>query len=312
MDLGTIASKKACGGSGDTINTGKLGCLSLFGTPAHAIGLIKGTEMLSTDEFNDAFLRPLVQKGIAVPLIDASNFEDLSGDDNFSTNAKTIKRLNVKGLPEYKLWFEEGHEFYRELDKLESFKRFDWLIGDTEGNWMIVRKSNGNFKGFTGGHVTPELTKRQVEGGDPEMKAVSMQFLDRMEWDRNYEILHIEDLSITPQEVPVINGTEISFTTLPANTDTTLEIKVVLASDRSSLVEGLDDVDFVVTVNSASATISGVVENTPGNYTLTLSSAVSTGENVFVEHFHGGTNTKVADSNNVLYRNVLSNNEVVI
>lgn len=309
--IGTIASKKACAGADAAINTGKLGCLSLFGTPAHVIALTKGFEMLSSDTFNDAYLRPLVQQGKMVPLIDASNFEDLSGEDGYSQNAKNIKRLNVKGLPEYKLWFEEGHEFYREIDKMESFKRYDFLIGDTDGNWMIVRKSNGNFQGFTAGHVTPELTKRQVEGGDPEMKAILMQFTDRLQWDRNYEILHAEDLDLTPQEIPTINGTEISLDAIPADTDTTVDVTVVLAADRSTLVEGLTDSDFVVNVNGVAATISGVVENTPGKYTITVSAAFASTNVIDITHFHGGTNTLVADSNGVLYRNVLNNASTV-
>ena len=38
--IGDIANKKACGGH-DTANTGKLGCLQLFGTPEHFIGIKK-------------------------------------------------------------------------------------------------------------------------------------------------------------------------------------------------------------------------------------------------------------------------------
>lgn len=307
--IGDIVNKKACGGSGDGVNTGKLGCLSLFGTPAHLIGVIKGTVIAATDDFNDAYLRPLVQAGTMVPLIDATAFEDVSSEDAYTTNTRGIKRLNVKGLPEYKLTFEEGHEFYREMAKMESYKRYDYLIGDTEGNWIVASKSNGDFQGMTSGHTTPELTKRKVEGGDSEMKNLLVQFTDRLQFDENYGIMHAEDLTLTPQEVPQVNGTEISYTNAPANTDLVLVIKVALASDRDSLVEGLLIGDFDAQVDGVQNVITIVVEDTPGNYTLTLS-ALSTGESLVLTHF--GSNTVVADSLGVLYRNTLTDPVIVV
>jgi len=307
--IGDIASKKVCGGS-EGANTGKLGCLSLFGTPTHLIALSKGFEVLATEDFNFDYLAPLVQKGTMIPLIDSSAFEDVSSEDAYSTNARGIKRLNVKGLPEYKLRFEEGHEFYRELSKMESFKRYDYLIGDAEGNWMLVKKSNGNYQGFTAGHTTPELTKRKVEGGDPEYKTFLVQFLDRLQWDKNYDILHAEDLDLTPQEMPVINGTEIAFSAVPASADTDLIVTVVLASDKSTVVEGLVDTDFEVKVDDVAVVISTVVEAPLGTYTITIP-AVTAAQVVTVEQYDLDALANVALSNGVLYRNTLDNSAVV-
>lgn len=310
MSIGSIASKKTCAGVNGA-NTGKIGCLSLFGTPTHMLLFRKGFVIDATEEFDDAYLRPLVQRRVMIPLIDASAFEDVSSEDAYSTNSRGRKRLNVKGLPEYKLMFEEGHEFYREIAKLESFKRFDAMIGDAEGNWIVGTLSSGDFVGMRAGHLTPELTKRKVEGGDPEMKSILVQFLDRLQWDTNYVILHAEDLAVTPQEIPVINGTEIAFIVQPASADTTLKIKVTYASDRTTLIEGLLASDFVVTNGITTPAVSNVVEDTPGNYTLTIDTAVASGDKVKVDHFDGGTNTVVADSNGMLFNNVLDNEALV-
>lgn len=301
MSIASIASKKACTGSSNKINTGKLGCLSLFGTPAHMMLLATGTIIPAATEFNDAYIRPLVQAGTIIPLIGASGFEDVSSEDSYSTNTKGIKRLNIKGLPEYRLKFEEGHEFYREIDQLESYKSYDAIIGDDDGNWLIVKKSDGDFKGLQGGHLTPELTKRKVEGGDAESKSVLMQFLNRIEWDRQYEILHAEDLTFTPEEVPVINGVEVSFDAVPAGAATTADVTVVLAQDRATGVVGLDAPDFVLQYNGVTKVISNVVDNGNGNYTLTVPAFVSA-ETVTLEMWHGATNTVVANSNSNLYR----------
>lgn len=311
MSIASIASKKSCAGVNSDVNTGKLGCLSLFGTPAHMIGFTPSHVIPAATTFDVAYLTPLVQKGTAVALIDASSFEDVSGEDSYSTNTKGIKRLNVKGLPEYRSMYEEGHEFYRELDKLEGYKNFTWVIGDTDGNWMLVKKSNGDFKGFTGGHTTPELTKRKSEGGDAESKSLLVQFIDRLEWDRNYEILHAEDLDFTPQEVPVINGVEITFDAAPGDTDTTFDVTVVLASDRSTGVEGLLVSDFVYQVGGSTVVPSNVTDNGNGNYTFTVA-AVATGNVLTLDTWDGSLNTKAIVSNNVLYRNVAVATETVV
>jgi hypothetical protein len=308
MSIATIASKKACTGS-NSANTGKLGCLSLFGTPAHLLAFAKGTTVPAATEINDAYLRPLIQKGIIIPLIDASNFEDVSAEDAYSTNAKGIKRLNLKGLPEYKLTFEEGHEFYREMDKMESYKSYDYWIGDTDGNWMVVRRSDGDFKAFNAGHTTPELTKRQVEGGDPESKSIVVQFLTRLEWDRQYEILHAENLPFTPQEIPLINGVEIGFDSVPAGGATEIDITVKLAADRNTGVEGLLVADFAYTANGATVVPSAIVDNGEGSYKLTVDAIVSA-QTLTIGTWHGATNSQTADSNGVLYRNVEVASEV--
>lgn len=310
MSIATIASKKVCAGGSTAANTGKLGCLSLFGTPAHLIAIRKGTEIDGAEDFDLDYLMGMVQKGTMIGLIDSTAFEDVSSEDTYSTNTRGIKRLNVKGLPEYRLRFEEGHYFYKEVSKLTSFKQYDFLIGDQEGNWLIATKSNGNFQGFSAGHVTPELTKRKVEGGDPEYKSILIQFLDRLQWDRDYSIIHAEDIDFAPSDFPLVNGTEITFAAVPANTDTSLSVSVKLAADRNTLVEGLTASDFSVDVDGVTATIASVTEPTPGNYTINIP-ALSTGQKVIINHFSGTTNTTVANSNDVLYRNS-KDNEIVV
>ena len=58
MTISSIADKLACAGA-FLANTGKLGCLSLFGEPAHLIAMQKGSVILAADNFDIAFLKPL-------------------------------------------------------------------------------------------------------------------------------------------------------------------------------------------------------------------------------------------------------------
>ena len=289
----SIMDMVVCGG-GDTPNTGKLGCLSLFGEPTHLLGVTKGYKFAGSSVFDLALLTPLIKQGIVTPLIDASSFEDASAEDSYSTNSKGVKRLNLKGLPEYKLMFEEGHEFYRELDRLRGFKGLDFIIGDDEGNWMVVKNSDGTYGGFTAGHVTPELTKRKVAGGDAEMKSLLIQFLNRLQWDRNYGILHQDGLDFAPTDVPAINGAHLEFSTVPADTDVTLEITAHLNSDHVSLITGLLVGNFYAKVNGETVVISLVTELTPGDYVLTIP-AIATNDILEVGLWDSTLNVEVTE-----------------
>jgi len=299
-DINSIANKLSCGAN-DTPDTGRLGCLSLFSTPDHLLGVKKGFKIPANTVFDLAYLTPLIQAGTIVPLIDASTFEDVSAEDAYSTNASGVKRLNLKGLPEYKFLYEEGNNFYRELDRFTSFKELDFIIGDVVGNYMLATNSDGSFSGFTAGHVTAELRKNAVQGGDAESRSLMIQFLDRLQFDRNYAILHQDQLDFVPSEIPEINGVHIEYGSAPADLETTLTLTTHLNSDHSTVVVGLLEPNFLVKVNGVVATTSGLVESPDGTYTITLP-VLAAGETVTVELFDGAVNSNVANIDGVLFR----------
>lgn len=305
MSLKSVANQVACAGAVGA-NTGKLGCLSLFGSVEHALAIPRNTKYPGSTVFNLAFITGEVAAGRMTPLIGASNFEDVSGEDSYSTNPSTVKRQNIAGLPEYRLTFEEGHEFYRELSRLKGFKSFDWIIGDEDGNWMMVRNSDGTFGGFSSGHITPELTKRKVKGGDAEMKSILIQFLDRLQWDYNYTIVHADsaDIDFIPSEIPGINGVELNFTAIPTASDTDYTVEVKLAADNHTDVEGLVQADFEATADGAPLAISAVAEAN-NVYTITVA-AQTAGTEVEISL------VGIVNLTGVLYRTKLAAKETVL
>ena len=298
-----IANKKECG-SGVTANTGKLGCLSLFGTPTHAILIGKSYRIDSNITWGIEYIKQLTLKGAMVPLIGASAFEDISSEDTYSTSVNGVKRLSLKGLPEYKLTFEEGHEFYRQLDRLRGFKDWDVILGDENGNWLVAQHSDGKFGGLTAGHLTPELTKRKVAGGDAESKSVMFQFLDRLQFDRYYAILNADELDFYPEEIMCVNGVDVSFTSVPSNGDTSLDLNFVLNSDHSTPVLGIDNADVYVKVNGATATLGTMTQNgTNGDYTLAITTpALATNDTLEVGFWHSSIPNGIGEVGSELYR----------
>lgn len=298
--LAEIAGKKVCGGSNE-VNTGKLGCLVELSSPEHFIAVRKGFRIPGNTDFDIDYITEQTQKGIFIPVLGASSFEDLSADDAYNTNSSGVKRLNLKGLPEFNYMYEEGHEFYRQIAKLQSFKSYDFIIGDDEGNWAMVKTASGDYKGYSMGHVTPGMTQRKVKGGENEMKPVLFQFLDRMEYDINYEIFTAVELGFYPSDIKTVNGVVGEFTSLPSSTDTVLDVKLVLASDRSTVVEGVLPASFNVLVNGATVVVSAAPESDPGTYAITIP-ALSASDVVEISLIDTAASANVALVGDNLYR----------
>lgn len=304
MNLETIAGKKTCGGA-EGANTGKLGCQITLSTPESIIGMPKGYVIPKETDFTLEYVTSQIQAGIFTPIIGAENFEDLSSEDAYNTNPSGVKRLNVPGLPEYKLTYEEGHEFYKQLSKLQSYKVYDFAVIDDEGSWALATNSNGDYKGFSAGHVTPEQRRNKVKGGENEMKALLIQFLSRNEWDRNYEIFQAEELGFSVEDIPSVNGIDMTFGAIPADTETSLKVDIFLSSDRTTPIQGLDVDDFGLLNGTVALVPSLVTETTPGHYDLTVT-ALAAGDVITLD-----TATDIINSNDVLYRAVATTETVI-
>lgn len=309
MSLESIVDKKAsCGGT--NADTGKLGCQIEWGVPLHVIGIKKGFVIPKATQFNKTYIDQQIQLGNFIPLIGAEDFADESSEDGVTTNNRGVERLNTLGLPKYKFVYEEGHEFYKEMAKLTSFKALDFIFADEEGNWRLAVTSTGDYRGFTAGQAIAMLTTTKTLGGDSESKAFTIQLLDRIQWDQNYGFALRSQLDFAPEEIDGVNGIDITFDAAPSNLDTTIDVTVVLASDGITPVEGLIDADFLLTRGGVSETITSVVENSAGKYTIT-SSAWATGEVVGLQTFDSSKNVYVVLNNGVLYRGDLATETVV-
>jgi len=297
--ISQIANKKNTSG-GAKADLGQLGNNLDFGTPLHLIRMTKGTVIPASTVFNKSYIDGQTKAGIFSPIIGADDFAESSSDDSFNTNTKGVNRLSVEGLPNYEFIYQQGNEFYRQLSKLKSFKESDWMIGDENGNWKLAANSNGDYVGLTAGQVLPKMTKMKVQGGDPESKTLVIQFLDRKQFDENYAIIERNNLDFDPEDLEVVNPVNVSITTVPSNTDTTLNVSALLAADNNTGVTGLLAADWQVKVNG-SVVSNTLVESGSGAYVLTIS-ALATADVVTVELISTTADTSIVLSGDVLYR----------
>tara|TARA_R110000851_G_scaffold51794_4_gene122688 strand:+ start:694 stop:1605 length:912 start_codon:yes stop_codon:yes gene_type:complete len=274
--MATLKSIAGKNGSGNTskIATGKRGNQIPFGTPKHLIRLTKGTIIPSTTTFNAAYLLSLIQSGKAVPVMGSTSFERLTAEDGVSSTSDSTERLNLLGLAKYKLTFQEGHEFYRQMSKMTDFRNSDWLIVDDSSNMKIAINSKGDFVGFTAGQVISESVMEKIQGGDGESKSLTIQFTNRKQWDENYTIVTSKESQIDWEEIEGVNPVEITFVSVPTAADTTLVVSLDLSSDYNTNVEGALTANFSYKVDGVVTAVSGVAEDS-GEYTLTIPALVS-------------------------------------
>jgi hypothetical protein len=306
--LQSIAGKNGCGTANAA--TGKLGCQIEFGTPVSLFKLPKGFVIPKETELTKAYLLGLVKSGKLTPIVDAASFEDLSAEDTMSTNARGIERLNLLGLPKYKLTFEEGHEFYRQMSKMRGFKNSDFMIGDEFGNLKLAVNSDGDFTGFSAGQVLPEMNKTKAFGGDAESKSLTVQFLNRRQWDEDYTIVTNAQLVFDLIEIQGANPCIIEFFEIPSNSDTTVKFTVKLAADKSTFVEGLTNVaDFIIQKGTETLVIAGVVE-ADNVYTATIP-ALAAGNVISIQIGDSAANSTIILEGDVAYSSNVATETVI-
>lgn len=297
--LAEIAGKNpACGGT--SADTGTLGCQIEFGTPLHAIGIRKGTVIPATTIFDKTYIDTQIQLGVFIPLMEADSFEETSSEDTFNTNSRGVDRFSTPGLPKYQLTFQSGHEFYKQIAGLTSFKSMDFMFADGAGNWRLAVNTAGDFQGFSCGQVTAMMTKTKIQGGDPESKTVIIQMIDREQWDKNYAILERSTLTFSPNEIDGINGVEIAVNPI-TGIGTSITFKVALAADRTTPVSGLLLADFLITADGTTVVPSAVLEGIDGSYTATVT-AIGVGKKVVISTYDSATQTLAIIVDGILFR----------
>lgn len=292
--LNTIATtSEGCGGG--AANTGTLGCDIPFGLVVHGIGLTSGTVIPASQDVDIDYINVLIQAGKAVPVMNAFSSEPTFADDTFETSPLGVEALTLEGLPKFMLTMKEGQEYYKEMSKLTGFGNIEWILGDVNGSWKMAKNSDGDYKGFASGQVNAMITT-PATASETEKKSITFQLTDRNEYDSMYDVF-LSSTLFPISDVKGINGVTLSFEDAsgavpPADTDTTLKVKAVFASDNYTAVEGLIIGDFLLTVDGATVTPSGVVDDGDGFYTFTIA-AIAAAEALLLQNYDSSVNKNV-------------------
>lgn len=296
--IGNIINLEECG-LNDVYGTGTRGC-KLFIEKTVSLWVVPdGFTFDSSETLNETYAQVLQAQGNLIVLKGVKAFTDNSADDIFETLPDGTKQIATLGLYEFGATFINGLYFHSALHSLNSFSSFNILFVDRSGNILGTQNSDGELMGFSTNYLQgmrlmfPTDTTGQKEG-------IGFQLADRSELDTNFAFVSGNQLgTFQPQQLDGINDVVLSLTA-PSDSATSLVVTAKTKQNQKAWTGGVL-ANFLVQVDGATITPSGVAESPDGTYTFTVA-AVSTGEVVTVQLYDSSNSRAVIESDNVLYK----------
>lgn len=254
---------------------------------AKSIWLIApGAEFRAGEDY-EAEKERLILASKLIPLKGVNTFEENGSEDAVETLSDDTQIVTNEGKYKFTATFTSGLYFNKALHSVKGYRNWNVIIIDGDGVYG-TSTTGGGLTGFTTGMMQPaKLTIGSNSAGQKE--GIMFQFLDRAELDQDFAF--ISDSSARKQKG--VTQIELSLVNAPADTDTTLTVKAVLAQDKSIAFTGVDYQKFLVTAAGVTANpTAGDDSATEGTYVLTVGALVAAQEGS-VKLFDNSGNTSV-------------------
>lgn len=298
--LNTIYNLVQCG-LGAVLGTGTKGCKQFLRKTTSLWFVPDGFEFDGSQTLNETYAKLLQAQGKLIVLKDAKTFADESSDDQIETLEDGTEQLATEGLYKFSLMFINGLAFHAALTSLNSFGSYNVLFVDRDGNMLGTKSNSGNLKGFSLNMLQAMRLSFPTDAVG-QKEGLTFQMSRRRELDTNYIYISNEELGdFQPQDLDGINEVVLSYNAVPTNTSTSIVIDAKLKQNQQAFT-GADAVgNFLIKVDNATITPSGVVESPSGRYTFTVS-AVSTGEVITAQLYDVSNSRGVIDISDDLYK----------
>lgn len=311
MALIDIVNSVNCG-AGDVLGTGTKNCKEDI-KRVTTLGLVeRGYKFADGDIDTIAGIHALQQAGKLIILQGVVEVTDNTADDNIVTRTGSGEKVVAGKNPyEYVFTFDNGLNFHKALHHLNSYRQYDLVMWDSKGDVFFTQTKAGDYKAFTLGMF--QAGKYMMSNGtDAASQSVSLQMINRLEFDERVSWIVSDNLDYNAEEdLDGYNDVSIAVTA-PSDTDTTISIEVSTVADNHKVfIDGLDENDFLVTVNGAPVVVSAIASgSTAGQYTLTVP-ALSTADAVIVALFDSTANSYIINVDGVLYKSNIASTVVV-
>lgn len=265
MSLETQINAVNCGANG-VLGTGLAGCRKDRKSVV-ALGLVtKGLKF--TAEFSKDALRDLQQSGDLIMLQGVVSFVDNTADDNIITREGSGEKVLAGKNPyEYTATFDNGVNFHKALNALESYRAYDMILFDVESNiWMTVTKA-GEPKGFSLGMFN-QGKYMGSNGTDASSQTVTFQLINRAEIDERMSFVDGDQWDASYDEITGVNEVVVTLDAV-ADGSTTISLSAYLL-DKTHPVEGLLTGDFLLTRNGSTLSQTVTYNSTTKKYVFTV------------------------------------------
>lgn len=311
--LSNILNKVLCGLT-DLLGGGEQGCGFDFANLKHVRFWKKGYKVPPGTDYNKDFLRSAQQAGNLVMILnDLYDFTWNIGEDSReqaeSTGLSSTTRKGIYGLS---IKRRKGLYDQKVLNSLDG-GNFDVQLIDENGNELWTATSDGGVKGFTTSMIAVDPIMF-ANGTTSQKTGLTIEFSNATQFNNGLAWSSADQLDFLPEEVTGANHVALSVPVAPSDTDTTFNVKTVL-SRGGEFVGGLAVANFLVKVDGATVTPSGVVADaTNSQYTFTVS-AVSTGNVIDVNLYDSTESSSIVivnpSSDDIVYKSNTATTTVV-
>lgn len=285
-------------------------CLLKFGTPSMPILVKKGWRMLRTafEALDAEGIQDLVQQGVFQPIPGAKEFVLNTPDLTTQEFTGGIISVTRNAKPQLQFNYDKGIGFHKALYSKNSFGNYDMLITDDSGSLMGAFSQDGLYAtGIVTGMVNTGTYA--FKNGDTDANTpFTFQFTNEEQFNKRMFVYTNEQANFDFNELYPITSAIVSITDITA---AVVKTTVRFTSNESEGVEALDAANFraVNTTTNTVLTISTVANGVnPGEYTITLSAAPTTGNEIVIELYDATATPPVAvakeDVSGRLYKGV--------
>tara|TARA_R110002012_G_scaffold290425_2_gene484055 strand:+ start:630 stop:1574 length:945 start_codon:yes stop_codon:yes gene_type:complete len=292
---------------------GELGCNFNFENLKHVRFYKKGYVQASTNELTKAQKRIEQQAGnLVVCLNDLYDFTWNIGEDQReqaeSTGLSSTTRKGIYGLT---IKRRKGLIDQKVLNSLDD-SNYDVVLVDIEGNELLVSTSGGGQKGFTTSMIAVDAIMFK-SGTVSQKTSLTMEFSNATQFNANLAYNAAENLPYLAEEITDPNQVKLTVTA-PSDGDTSIVVKTVLERG-GSFVSGLAVANYLVKVNGATVTPSGITADADAKTNALTVSALSTSDTIEVKLYDSSASSSVIILNpgddDVLYKSNSATSVVV-
>lgn len=309
MTAQELANLGTCGaGSALGFNTDK-GCADLL-LAAECIWLLSPSLRIApTQEINETYIKGLQKSGDLVIIQGISSFAENGNDDAVETLEDDTMLLTNEGKYKFLATFAgKGLYYNRALHSIKGHENWRIMVVDKKGDVFLTHNPDtAQQYGFRAGMIQP--AKLQPASNTTSTKSgLNFQLLHRYELDEYYQRWAIENLDFDPRLVEPVTQVWIELVNAPADTDTTVTVKLVVDRGRKDVVTGADYTQFLQVIDGATENpTAGDDSVTAGTYPLTVG-ALSSGEEGTIRLYDNSGNSPVIEitGNGLFKSNVVS------
>jgi hypothetical protein len=313
--MSQVINSKAClvAGNNQVPATGLDHCKIDWNNISAIVALNRGTAFAGTTSaptvVSLASIRALQVKGQAVVISGTrettQNVNEVSLEENPDTGASRVTRINPY---DFTINFNNGLNFEKELNKLNSFGKYDLVFIDSNDDVIFTVSKGGVYKGFATGMVH-KLPYTIGKGAVSAKNTMRFQLIDPAEVDERISWIESKDTDFSAIDLDGVNQLVIE---LPEVSDGATSIPFTIKKDGDK-----QPFDVPVDANEVRFLVNGtpdagvIVKTGAGEFTKTVT-AVSANDVIVAQIWNTGASTPRAIIGDRVYQSLATEITVVV